>query len=118
MGHDGMSGDESDTRDGIKRYVIFQDEWRNPEVDPWIRVFDHMYLTTKFSEVKRPKRGNWPRIRVPTTQRNAKRTGNPVPGLPRNFYSEAWLSTLDADDLEELDIQQPVALVHSEEVLQ
>ncbi|KIK31780.1 hypothetical protein CY34DRAFT_102778 [Suillus luteus UH-Slu-Lm8-n1] len=118
MGPDGMSGDESDTRDGIKRYVIFLDKWRNPAVAPWIRVFDRIFMTTKFNEVNRPKRGNWPRIRVPTTQRNVQREGKPIPGLPRNFYDEAWLSTLDQDDLETLNIQEPIRLVHSQEVLQ
>ncbi|KAG2132333.1 hypothetical protein DEU56DRAFT_739579 [Suillus clintonianus] len=117
MGPDGMSGDESDTRDGLKRYVIFLDEWRNPEVATWIRVFDRVFMTTKFNQVNRPKRGNWPRIRVPTTQRNAIRSGNPVPGLPRNFYNEEWLSTLDVDELEALNVQQPISLVHSQEVL-
>ncbi|KAG1881313.1 hypothetical protein F4604DRAFT_1578180, partial [Suillus subluteus] len=118
MGPDGMSGDESDARDGLKRYVIFLDEWRNPEVAPWIRVFDRIFMTTKFNQVNRPKRGNWPRIRIPTTQCNVRRTGKPVPGLPCNFYNEAWLNTLDEDELETLNVQQSISLVHSEEVLQ
>lgn len=118
MGPDGMSGDESDARDGVKRYVIFLDKWRNPAIAPWIRVFDRIFMTTKFNEVNRPKRGNWPRIRVPTTQRNVQREGKPIPGLPRNFYDEAWLSTLDQDDLESLNVQEPIRLVHSPEVLQ
>lgn len=118
MGSDRMSGDESNTRDGLKYYVIFPDEWQNPEVAPWIKVFGQDFIFTKFDQVNRSKQGNWPWIRIPTTQYNVRWTDKSVPGLPCNFYNEAQLNTLDENKLETLNVQQFISLVHSEEVLQ
>jgi hypothetical protein len=118
MGPDGMSGDESDHANarGDKRYIIFQDEWRNPDLVQWIRVLDKVYISTKWNRVGRASKGNWVRARIPTTQRTT-RQGIPVAGLPRNFYNPTWLKKLDTFELEDLHVKPAIELKHTMKLL-
>ena len=116
LGPDGMSGDESEHRRGQKRYVVYQDQWRNPAIIEWIRKFDLIFIQTKFNAIGRAARGNWPRKREPTSQ-HVTRQGRPVVGLPANFYNDLWLKTLNEEDLADLQIKPAIALLHTQQFL-
>lgn len=90
LGPDGMSGDESEHHGGQKRYVVYQDQWRNPVIIEWICKFDLIFFQTKFNVIGCAARGNWPQKREPTSQtsQHVTQQGQPVVGLPANFYND------------------------------
>src|SRR5271154_5148 len=57
---DAMSGDESDVQNGECRYIVPVLEWRNPSVLEWLRIHDHLYLSTRFTADNRPTPGRFP----------------------------------------------------------
>lgn len=106
---DAMSGDETDHRTGEVRYIVVKYEWRSSELDDWLKTFDFLHLSTRFTPEGRARRGKFPRPRIRNTARPA-RLGNPVSGLPENFYDSQWLAGLESYEREELDIQPPIDL--------
>lgn len=116
LGWDGVSGDESETQARETRYVIYPYEWRNPEVIPWIRVFDVVYEVSMRNSFNERGRGNAARRRVPTTLKETRK-GKVIIGLPSNFYNLVWLKTLSDDEKEDLDMQDPVDLTHTPAIL-
>lgn len=112
-----MSGDESsdDTKPPV--YAITTLPWRNPspEITSWLRTFDHLHLSTRFGTDDRPMPGQFPHRRVASRRIEAH---NPAPqGLPLNFYDPVWLQTLDGFGRESLDIQPPIDLTFSADIM-
>lgn len=103
-----MSGDESDVRNGDCRYVVPVLEWRNPEVLEWLRIHDHLYLSTRFTTDNRATPGRFPNSRTYSKRVEAGR--RPVAGLPLNFYSPVWLAGLTDLERHMLKIQPAVDL--------
>ncbi|KAH9921094.1 hypothetical protein B0H21DRAFT_701777, partial [Amylocystis lapponica] len=108
-----MSGDESQPETG--RYVVTRLPWRSVQAEEWLMVFDWMHLSTRFNANRKPNSGRFPHRRSRGSQRIESEC-NPVPGLPKNFYDQAWLNGLPEDDQIELRMQPEVDLTHSEAV--
>lgn len=113
LGWDGVSGDESETEGHETRYVIYPYEWRNPEIIPWIRIFDVVHEVSMRNTFNERGRGNSARTRVATTLKDVTRRGKVIIGLPSNFYNPVWLRTLSEAEQEDLEAQEPMDLVHT-----
>jgi hypothetical protein len=113
----GMSGDESDHSDGQERYACTYLPWRNPapEVKQWFKNFDYLHLSTRFTADDRATSGKSPHIRINSDRK--EQHAAPVSSLPRNFYDPVWLATMDEFEVMELDIQPPIDLSFSPEML-
>lgn len=108
-----MSGDESDHRSresarGDRKYATVRPAWRSERISKWLRTFDQVYISTRFQSSGRATRGNWPRIRLVSAK--VDEHARPVPSLPENFYTEAFLDSLDEEDLEALQVQPAIDL--------
>ncbi|KII90906.1 hypothetical protein PLICRDRAFT_28798 [Plicaturopsis crispa FD-325 SS-3] len=106
------SEDEADHSNGQARYVIHDLPWRSPLVSEFFRVLDCLHLSTRFNANGDAEPGAMPRTRIPSGRkaRNSK-----VPkGLPRNFYSEDFLQSLDEFEYRQYKIQPEVDLTHTE----
>jgi hypothetical protein len=98
-----MSADEAEHDDGQFRYVIVNPPWRSTLITPFLRLFDKIHLSTRFTSLGRPKRGAFPHRRIPS--KRIDHSSKPVPGLPRNFYDKTWLASLDESEIANMDIQ-------------
>ncbi|KZT02933.1 uncharacterized protein LAESUDRAFT_660664, partial [Laetiporus sulphureus 93-53] len=114
--HTAMSGDESDHSRGKVRYVVTRMSWRSAEFETWLKVFDWMHLSSRFTVDGKPKRGAFPRYRRRGSRR-CDQFGKPVSGLPRNCYDAIWLAGLDEEERLSLEIQPAIDLTHSETVM-
>jgi hypothetical protein len=98
-----MSSDESEYQgDGTKRFVVLDRGWRSKECGLWLRSIDRESNKLRKGPFERYLPGNIPRQRV-DSQRVSTR--NPIPFLPKNFYSREWLDSLDDEERELLYIQ-------------
>lgn len=104
LGVDGMSSDESDHENGLAQYRILVKPWRNISLGPWLRVFDALHRRSRFRPVDRATRGARPHMRMVSSKVDDAHPA--VTKLPRNAYSEIWLSTLVEYDLERLDVNE------------
>jgi hypothetical protein len=115
-----MSGDETDHRTqdhlGSRQYAIISPEWRDQQVTKWLHTLDKLYIASRFQQDGRATKGNWPRIRLLTKRTN--KNSAVVPGLPRNFYSTAFLSGLDEEAEKELEIQPAVDMQFTERIIE
>lgn len=93
LGPQGMSGDETDTAQsvGIKKVVRLTLPWLDPGITSLWNAVD-TYENAVSEECIMTVRGNKHLERVGTA-RIAKKT-NPLPNLPRNWYSNEWYRTL------------------------
>jgi len=100
----GEDGNNHTPQSGPKRrrYKVVKMQWRSMEVTKWLRTMDLVYVGTKFYEDNTAVPGNQFRQRYPS---DATQIGQPIVGLPRNFYDAAWLQTLSPEQLAVLDIQ-------------
>ena len=103
-----MSADEGDHVNGEFRYVITNPPWRASKVAEFMKVFDKIHLSSRFTSMDRPKRGAFPHRRFPS--RRVDHSSKPVPALPVNFYEPTWLNSLSEFELRELDAQPLVDL--------
>lgn len=115
-----MSGDETDRRGeqliaGQRKFFVVRPGWRSQEVTRWLRIIDDLYTVHRFSLDGRATRGNWVRHRMDSDRVAWDRL--PVIGLPENFYDASWLDGLSERERESLEMQPPVNLDHSVEVL-
>lgn len=113
----GMSEDISEHEEGERRYRIFEQDWRHPDLPKWLRVFHNVYVSTKFNQDNRPSRGNWTRICLPPRPGAQKSRRKPPPGLPRNFFAPGYLDGLmkyEVDALRVSDEHYP--LQHTDDV--
>ncbi|TRM60890.1 hypothetical protein BD626DRAFT_503111 [Schizophyllum amplum] len=92
-------------------YEVRIPQWRNPDEEAWFRMGALLQMAAHFTDDSEPLKGNFPRQRI--------RTGRlidyemPAPkGLPRNFYSPAWLRQLERSGTE--DAQLFLASIGSE----
>lgn len=111
-----MSGDDLEPiEDEGLHYVVTKLPWRSLEFEHWLRVFDLIWLSTRFHPDGQVMRGGIPRHRVRGSRREEPRCAA-VPGLPRNCYSERYLRSLVPYERDSLQIQPPVDLSHTEAV--
>ena len=113
----GMSEDESDhagTRGTLqgRRYKIVKPKWRSPEVTKWLRTLDLFYAGSRINEDGTSQPGNQFRQCYSSELENI---GNPIVGLPRNFYNEQWLRTLSPQRREKLLMQPEIDIKFSVE---
>ncbi|KAJ8692150.1 hypothetical protein PTI98_009488 [Pleurotus ostreatus] len=110
MSHEAMSGDESDNDMGV--YAVKIPPWRSkdPKVTKWFSTLDGLYLSTRFTTADKPKSGPFPHKRVRTARARVDHEASPPKGLPRNFYDEGYLLTLDEQEREQLVIRNEVDL--------
>jgi hypothetical protein len=112
-----VSGDETDHRGRQLRYNITTLSWRSPEIRRWMQVLDDLHLSTRFSTGNRATAGKFPHVRIHISERNERHLDTPVAGLPRNFYNQDWMDSLDRRERAALRIQEPVDLSFSPDIL-
>lgn len=118
LGFLGTSEDESEHEDGERRFRIVDQEWRSAELTKWLRIFDGIYVSTKFNDANRPSRGNWTRIRLPPLPGASKSSRKPPKSLPRNFFRPGYLESLLDHETENLDVRdEEYSLRHTDEVI-
>ncbi|KAJ3567228.1 hypothetical protein NP233_g6497 [Leucocoprinus birnbaumii] len=112
MPKEACSEDEAEIQDGKLLYRKLTPMWRNPapEVDNWFKTFDLLHMSTRFQANGRQERGRLPHHRLPPDPREKPQKSNYPKSLPSNFYNKTWLSTLDDNERNLLDIQAPVDL--------
>ena len=116
-----MSDDETDSefepqRTRPKQYIIRRPEWRNWVVEPWLRTYDHLHLSTRFTSDGSPTPGCFPHTRVQVTD-SATVAGKAPAGLPRNFYCSNWLKKLTGLEISRLKLRPEIELLFSPEIL-
>lgn len=89
LGIDGMSSDEEERIDDGVQYRILVPRWRSPNLTPWLRQFDEIYLYYRHEKNSRDLRGTFPRRRLPSSVWSTSRKF--VAGLPINAYRTDWL---------------------------
>lgn len=119
MSLEAMSGDESTHEMDPPLYAITVLPWRNASEDvvSWFRTFDRLHLSTRFGTDDRPRPGNFPHRRLPSSNR-LEAHAPPVPGLPENFYDPVWLQTLDGFETKQLNIRPPIDLTFPPGIMQ
>ncbi|KAF4579453.1 hypothetical protein EYR40_000378 [Pleurotus pulmonarius] len=108
MSHEVMSGDESDNDMGVFAIKVLPWRSKDTKVLNWFRTLDHLYLSTRFTSADKPKSGPFPHKRVVTSRIDHE--SSPPKGLPKNFYDPNYLSSLDAQEREQLEIRDAVDL--------
>ena len=107
LGVQGHSEDETDrehtTPEGRPRYTIMKLEWRADMVTKYVRAMDVVHLSTRWTRGGRPRKGQFPRIRV-AARNKVDTDAQAVPGLPRNFYDSNWLDALSEEERASLQI--------------
>lgn len=88
--------------------------WHSKNTDflGFLKLFDLLYMSTKFKVDGIPHPGSWPHIRV-QQDREPQYTSKPVAGPSQNCYAELWLEQLGNMDpvaLEELNVQAAINL--------
>ncbi|OSC96129.1 hypothetical protein PYCCODRAFT_1472880 [Trametes coccinea BRFM310] len=104
LGVHGMSSDESDHRNGVAQYGVFQKEWRNPAITKWLRVFDSLYRRLRLNEVNHSTPGSHPHLRFLSDKTDSRHP--PRKGLPQNAYAPEWLKKLNAYDTKLLQVRE------------
>lgn len=111
-----MSDDESDhendkstmprgiTSTVARQYRIVDLEFRSSALVALLRCLDGIYVSTKFNDAGTPAPGNWPRVRLPPHFNATKRGRRPPKRLPRNFFNQQYLRSLQPFELEALEI--------------
>jgi len=105
QGEDGDDHIPQQSRLKKRRYKILKVQWRSIEATKWLRTMDLLYSGTKIYSDGTATPGNEFRKRYPS---NKTQIGNPIVGLPRNFYDAKWLQTLSPDELAVLNIQPEI----------
>ena len=88
-----------------RRYRINSIHWRSPDVTKWLRTMDLVHIGTRFYDDGTPMPGNQARDRYPSGK---LQIGQPIIGLPQNFYNAEWLKTLGPDEIAELGVQPEI----------
>ena len=73
-----------------------------------LRVLDALALISHWTSDGRPMPGKFPHVQ---THSGEVENWDPVRNLPRNFYQEDWLETLDKYELRELNMGKEINLV-------
>ncbi|KAG6848810.1 hypothetical protein H0H93_013863 [Arthromyces matolae] len=113
---DAMSGDETDHESPHEQNIIKRLKWRNRKVDAWLRGFDKLHLFSRFDAADKPTRGKFPTPRIPSN-RVQQDSSKVVVGLPRNFYDEAFLTSLGPTAYQNLEIKEDVDLTFTTDML-
>ncbi|KAJ8463289.1 hypothetical protein ONZ45_g17635 [Pleurotus djamor] len=108
-----VSGDESDyANKPVRKFKITRLHWRSEEVTAWFRLFDHLHMSSRFTQDDRPSPGQYPRYRIPSNR--LEQYNNDVPrGLPTNFYAAAFLASLTEIERAKLQEQPAIPLTVS-----
>ena len=123
---DAMSGDETDTeykgtrtkgRKPQPRYTTLRPDWRNPDVESWLRTLDHIHLWTRFTTDDKVTPGRFPHIRVPPPTKLVVIQAKVPIGLPQNWYSPEWLKKRTALERKHLKMKPAVKLLFPVEAL-
>ncbi|EPS92960.1 hypothetical protein FOMPIDRAFT_1056403 [Fomitopsis schrenkii] len=110
-----MSGDESEEGPHGRRFLITALPWRSKEFEQFLADMDFAQLSTRWTAAGSWSKGNMPHVREGRNRQHMRPDDRcqAVERLPRNFYDEDWLRSMQENDSEEvsrLDIQQPVDL--------
>ncbi len=118
MSKEACSEDEASAMNNRIHYRKIRPAWRStaPDVDAWFKAFDHLHMSTRFHKNGKRKPGRIPRHRFPASASQASNTKIYPKGLPRNFYDETWLDTLDDFEKEQLKIRAPIDLIFDDDV--
>lgn len=110
MPPEAMSDDEDIHESGKPRYAIRKLRWRAAAIRPYLQVFDHLHLCTRFTSDNRATPGSFPHLRLVSDREEppaAQRLGA-IAGLPRNFYDPHWLEDLQPYQRVALDVKPEV----------
>jgi len=127
---DCMSGDKIDHSSQIKsksksklspskRSIISKPVWRDDvKFEPFLRICDALYYSTRFDEDGRASAGRFPFEHVPSSRVDA--SSSLPKGLPLNLYNQAKIEEMKESgnlEVKMLGMRWPVALIFSKEIL-
>ncbi|KAI0323592.1 hypothetical protein GY45DRAFT_1264336 [Cubamyces sp. BRFM 1775] len=116
LGPFGMSSDESSHINGFPCYRVLKKSWRDPEITPWLRLFDSMYRRLRLNDVDQNTPGSHPHMRMQSDKVSNRRS--PVKGLPRNAYDKTWYNGLCDYDRQLLNAKPTTYdFTHSDELV-
>ena len=118
LGVDGMSDDESEGVDNDERdprFLIIRPRCRNPELNNWLKTFSLIDKSNKWDVLGNAKKGRFMRVRI---ESDLMAKGTPVPGLPINWYAEEFRNGLTEFETEEMNMQPPVPIKHTNHALE
>ncbi|KAH9823455.1 hypothetical protein DFH28DRAFT_1078402 [Melampsora americana] len=108
---DETDDDEDNAGEGQKRCRILAMPWRSVALEDLLLRLD-AYHDRKKRDSPQGTRGAKPRIRLREREEYRKESRLPAPcGLPIDCYSPEWLSNLDPEGREALDIDEEPALI-------
>jgi hypothetical protein len=111
-----MGSDESNFEGDHPRYSILRKPWRSTTVTLWLRDIDAVHLEMHTAVTGHATRGNWPHPHH--NLEGSVSTHPPVKNLPLNFYDHDWLSGLEPEELEEMDIKDRYDLTQTSTIYQ
>ncbi|KAI6017019.1 hypothetical protein EDC04DRAFT_2577000 [Pisolithus marmoratus] len=109
LGTAGMSSDESehDVGHGERTYHITRKAWRSRSVTETLHVLDALHLRMRYQQQWNATAGAWPHLRIPSGRISNR---EPLLCLPKNFYAQDYLSSLTAEGLDGLLLQDDIPL--------
>ncbi|KAI6033529.1 hypothetical protein PISMIDRAFT_13943 [Pisolithus microcarpus 441] len=104
-----MSSDESehDVGHGELTYHITPKAWQSRSVMETLQVLDTLHLWMRYQQQWNVTTGAWPHLCVPSSRLSNR---EPLLGLPKNFYAQDYLSSLTAEGLDGLLLQDDIPL--------
>jgi hypothetical protein len=108
------SGDETDDEN---QQVITSLPWRSQSIRHFMQKINQLYYVLRFTLNNQASHGKFPKPRYNPLTRDPPRQLNEdrycsdvVPGLPLNFYDEAWVNSLDPLERQSLNATNAVDL--------
>lgn len=86
-----MSSDESDIDPTTNQvsYTVIKPDWRHPELQHWLQIFDQLHRRNHLGNWSNDKRGAFAHLRVGSQKVHRKMCA--PPNLPINAYNPQWL---------------------------
>ena len=111
-----MSDDEPEFLhgDGDPNYDIIRPLWRHSLLNIWLKIFSYLDKINKWDVCGNAKKGKFMRARVESGRTDK---GTVVRGLPANFYEDKFRNELTETQLEEIDMQPAVPIIHTERTM-
>ncbi|KAI6004552.1 hypothetical protein EDC04DRAFT_2583369, partial [Pisolithus marmoratus] len=109
LGPAGMSSDESEhkVRHGECTYHITSKVWRSTTITATLHVLDTLHLGMRYQQQWNATASAWPHLHMPSSQLSSREL--PL-GLPKNFYTQDYLSSLTSEALDNLLLQEDIPL--------
>jgi hypothetical protein len=109
-----VSEDEREVVNEQEHFLVVELEWRSSDANSMCEILDALHMASHFTANDQSRPG---RFSHPRTRSNRVYTASAPPALPTNLYNPEYLSGLNPDELEELNIQPKIGLLFPARVM-